>query len=126
MIRQQLMIPEERVALDLDQLSVVCAGFDPDAPEACLAAALEQLALDLAAVEAAWRGDDARGMARALQDVEACAGALGMVKLAAVAGAVRDTLSAGDGVALAATLARLLRVGERSLVAVWETGALIG
>lgn len=43
-----------------------------------------------------------------------------MTALARVAGDVTRAIDANDAVATAATLARLLRVGERSLTAVWD------
>lgn len=43
-----------------------------------------------------------------------------MTALAQVAGDVAHTVDAGDAVAAGATLGRLIRVGERSLTAVWD------
>ena len=40
--------------------------------------------------------------------------------LARVARDVTQCLDRGDGIAVAATLSRLIRVGERSLTAVWD------
>ena len=47
-----------------------------------------------------------------------------MRTLARVAGDVTRCIDAGDGVALAAVLSRLIRIGERSLTAIWDTQGL--
>jgi len=43
-----------------------------------------------------------------------------MATLSRVAGDVETCAGNGDGVALAATYMRLLRVGERSIKAIWD------
>jgi hypothetical protein len=43
-----------------------------------------------------------------------------MHTLSRVADDVTKCIDAGDQVAIAATLARLLRIGERSLTAIWD------
>jgi hypothetical protein len=45
---------------------------------------------------------------------------IGMATLARVGQDVQDCLRSGDATALAATLARLLRVGDRSIHAIWD------
>ena len=46
--------------------------------------------------------------------------AVGMVLLARVAQDLRDCVTRGDAVAQASVLARLVRLAERSLTAVWD------
>lgn len=45
---------------------------------------------------------------------------IGMAGLARVAGDVTNAIDEGDAVATAATLCRMIRVGERSLTAIWD------
>jgi len=54
------------------------------------------------------------------------AGLIGMATLARVANNVLDCLASDDPTALAATLARLERVGERSIHAIWDLEDLSG
>ncbi len=51
---------------------------------------------------------------------------IGMATLARVARDVLDSFTTNNDVALAATLARLERVGERSILAVWDLEDLSG
>ncbi|SFD71531.1 hypothetical protein [Roseivivax sediminis] len=115
-----LPVTHEAVALDLDRLTALCQAMEPQRIEECISLALERIAVELSATERAWCDQDWDRMLDGLDLVGRTAGQFGMIKLAAVAGTVRDACETGDRVAISATLARLLRVGERSLIAVWD------
>ncbi len=119
-----LRLAEEPVALDLDRLAALCRTLGAQRAPARLSLALEALAVALAEVEAGWRLEDRARVAAATETASSLAESLGMMRLAATVSAVRGCLDAGDAVAMAATLARMLRLGERSLAAVWERHGL--
>ena len=125
MMPETLVIRDEVVTLDLDRLGALRPAPGDAEAEARLAAALEALAATLADVEACWRRGDSAQMMRALGAAQGLAEPLGMVKLEGTLRAVRACLAGGDAVALAATLARMLRVGERSLVAIWDRHGML-
>jgi hypothetical protein len=57
---------------------------------------------------------------KSVKSLIAIAEQIGMCKLARVAGDVGTAVDQADMVAVAATLSRLMRVGEASLTAVWD------
>lgn len=81
---------------------------------------MEELALRLSHSERLYQQDDMAGLRKSTQSLIAIADQIGMRKLARVAGDVTSVVDDKDFVAIAATLARLMRVGEASLTAVWD------
>lgn len=82
--------------------------------------ALEELAARLAHVEKCYRAGEAKETCKNSRSLGAIADQLGMSMLATVARDVVACAETGDPVAQAATLARLLRIGERSLTEIWD------
>lgn len=70
--------------------------------------------------ERLYQQDDMEGLRKSTQSLIAIADQIGMRKLARVAGDVSNVVADNDVVAIAATLSRLMRVGEASLTAVWD------
>ena len=68
------------------------------------------------------RDDLAAALAAVIRDAQL----IGMATLARVGRHVLDCLDSGDPTALAATLARLDRIGDRSIHAVWDLEDLSG
>ncbi|ETX27633.1 hypothetical protein [Roseivivax isoporae] len=112
--------PDEAVRLDAERLRRLCRREDPRHAEEIVCRMMEEVALLLAEIERRWQDEDWMGMHLRLLELDARAETLGMVALSRTGTAVRTCLAGGDAVALSATLARLLRVGERSLMAVWD------
>ncbi|MCE0506078.1 MULTISPECIES: hypothetical protein [unclassified Roseivivax] len=117
------LAPEEPARLDTETLVRFCAARDPQGAEEAVCRAMEALARGLAEAERAWSRQDWTALDQAAARVAVHARATGMTGLLRSAGDIRACLAAGDAVALAATLARLLRVGERSLYALWNHDA---
>ncbi len=59
-------------------------------------------------------------MRKSARSLVAISEQIGMTLLAQVALDVTRCIDAGDRIALAATMARLLRIGERSLSEIWD------
>ncbi|MHA6324596.1 hypothetical protein [Roseivivax sp. CAU 1753] len=114
------LAPQEPARLDIETLSDLYGDMGPSAAEEAVCRAMEELALRLAESERAFRADDWTGVNTALRRVIAISRQIGMVGLVRVARDSRACLEMGDSVALAATIARLLRNGERSLLALWD------
>lgn len=120
MIPITTLAPEEPARLDTETLSDLYGDMGPRAAEEAVCRAMEELAVRLSEAERAFRRDDWVAVNTCLHRVTAIARQIGMVGLVRVARDCRACLQSGDGVALAATLARLLRTGERSLLAMWD------
>ncbi|MHA6347450.1 hypothetical protein [Roseivivax sp. CAU 1761] len=111
---------DEAVRLDYDRIDDLLGGADPRDGEEAVCRALERAAVHLAEADRAARGQDWPALHGALTRLSGSAETMGMRMLARVALIAREALETADGVAVAATMARLLRLGERSLFAVWD------
>lgn len=110
----------EAAGLDFDQLDLLCEQLGPTEAEDVMRRAMEELALRLSHAERLYRDDDVGKLAKGTRSLIAIADQIGMCKLARVADDVTTAIEQGDKAATAATFARLLRVGERSLLDVWD------
>jgi hypothetical protein len=110
----------EVVRLDPDRLGALYRQLGAAAAEDVVCRAVEDLALRLSQSETQWHRQDWTGLRKGVRSVIGIADQVGMTALARVAGDVTRAIDMNDAVATAATLARLLRVGERSLTAVWD------
>lgn len=110
-----LLEQDESVHLDLERIESLYMQLGPSNAEDIVCRALEELAARLTHAErcySEWRIAELRKGTRGLI---AIADQIGMQLLAKVAGDVTDCIDRDDQVALGATFARLLRIGERSL-----------
>ena len=111
---------EEGVRLDPDPLVALYSELGENGAERVICRAMEELASRLS--EMMRHADEGRPealicSARLLGKV---AGQIGMATLVRVAADVVRTAETADLTAQAATLARLVRIGDRSLTAVWD------
>ena len=82
--------------------------------------ALEELTVRLSKVEQFYWGMRRQDMRKSTRSLAAIGEQIGMLMLARVARDVSECIDVGDEVALAATQARLMRIGEASLSEVWD------
>lgn len=111
---------KETVHVDQDRLAALYAELGESGAEDVVCRAMEELALRLShcsRLHAAANMEELRKCARSLI---AIGDQIGMHVLTRVAGDVIAAIDFGDGPATAATLARLLRIGEQSLTAIWD------
>lgn len=113
----------ESVQLDPDRLEDLFVRLGHRAAEDMVSLALHALSARLGQLEGLHRCGGFREMRKCARSLGAIAGQLGMPALARVARDVAACSEAGDPVALAATLARLHRVGEASLASIWDAPA---
>lgn len=111
---------DEPVSLDHDQLGALYAQLGALAAEDVVRRAMEELALRLSHAERQYRQNDLAALRKGARSLVKIAEQIGMQKLARVAHDVSRSIDQCDDNATAATLARLLRVGERSLTAIWD------
>jgi len=116
-----LLKQNETVRLDPDRLDQLFVQLGEHAAEDVVCRALEELAARLTHIERFYRQGEVTDLRKCTRSLGAIADQLGMGMLARVARDVVATTDTGDPVAQAATLARLLRIGEVSLTEIWDT-----
>ena len=116
----RVLAQEEAVRLDPDRLHSLYEQLGEAGAEDVVCRAMEELALRLSLVERLYRQDRLGEMRKAARSLTGIADQIGMNTLCRVAMDVTLCVDAGDPVALAATLSRLLRIGERSLTEIWD------
>lgn len=115
-----LLQQHERVWLDADRLEALYRQLGDRGAEDVVCRAIEQITARLAQAEQDYRRAEFSAMRKGCRSLIAMANQLGMSLLARVARDVTRCIDAGDGIALAATFARLSRIAERSLCAAWD------
>lgn len=113
----------ESVRLDPDRLEELFVRLGHRAAEDVVSRALQELSARLGQLEGLHRRTETDEMRRYARSMGAIADQLGMPALARVARDVAACSQRGDAVALAATMARLGRVGEVSLARIWDLPA---
>lgn len=111
---------DEPVNLDPDRIVVLYAELGQVAAERVLSAAMEDLAVHLVAIQMAVLDRQEQVILRGLDELGRLARQVGMRVLSQVARDLADCVTREDAVAQAAVLARLVRIGDRSLTAVWD------
>ena len=111
---------EEPVRLDRDQLEVLYQSLGPVGADKVVNHALEELAATLARASRHYREGRIEDLRAAMKVLIAVARQVGMTLLARVARDVLDLSRTYDAAAFGATMARLERIGESSLNAVWD------
>ncbi len=115
-----VLAPLENARLDPDRLDALYKQLGHGAAEDVVCRAMEELAVRLAHIDALFREGDRDDMRKNTRALIAIAEQIGMMGLARVGGHVVDCIDDRDSIALAATLSRLTRLGERSLTAIWD------
>lgn len=111
---------EEGVRLDPDRLIALYAELGETGAERVVCRAMEELAVRLTDIQNFTLSGDIPALVRSGELLGKLAAQVGMATLARVAGDVVVCAGKGDTASLAATLARLVRIGDRSLTAVWD------
>lgn len=121
MTKIAVLTVDETVRIELQRLTQIIQELGEATAAQVIGAALEQLALALTrTLEASAAGEAASVVANAEQ-LARLAWQVGLVTLAGVAVDVGNCAERQDKTALAATSARLHRIGNRSLTEIWET-----
>jgi hypothetical protein len=111
---------DEPVRLDREKLEHLYVQLGSRGAEDVISRAMEELAVRLAKVGKAWKRGDMDEVRRVSRSMVAISEQIGMVAFARVSGQVSALAVTDKGTALAATVTRLTRIGESSLIAVWD------
>ena len=114
------LMQTESVRLDPERLGTLYRQLGDTGAEDVVCRAIEELAVRLSHCERLWRQQDWPDLRKSARSLIAISEQIGMTALASVARDVTETIDNQDPVATGATLYRLIRVGERSLTAVWD------
>ena len=111
---------EENVRLDPDRLTELYVKLGESGAEEVVCRAMEELAVQLTEIQAVNENGVPGNMQVNARNIAELASDVGLLSLARVAFDVDYCLHFDDQGAISATLARLSRVGDRSLMAVWD------
>ena len=120
MTQVSILQQAEPVRVDGARLEALCRTMGPVAADALLTRAVEELAVALAHADDLYGRGEGALLHRTMAEVAGMAEQVGLTAMARIAGNVQECIASRDETALVATLARLIRVGERSLTAVWD------
>lgn len=112
--------PIEAVDVDQARLSALYTQLGEASAEDVVCRAMEELALRLAHCDRLFRTSAWLDLRKSVRSLIAIADQIGMSAVSTVAGHVTDCIDQEDNIALAATLGRLIRIGEESLTAIWD------
>lgn len=115
-----MLTPQEAVRLDAQHLGALYTQLGGAEAEEVICRAMEELALRLTYADRVYRSNDAVLLRKTARTIAAIAEQIGLHMLAQVARDVAGTVDAADRVAIAATMARLLRIGGASLTSVLD------
>lgn len=116
------MKPMENVCVDQTRLNALYRQLGEADAEDILCRALEDIALRLSHCSELYHDRKLVELRKNTRTLIAVGDQIGMLAMTRVAADVVTCIDRGDSTATAATLSRLLRVGERSLCAVWHSG----
>lgn len=114
------LVFDEKVRLDSDRLSELYVQLGEVGAQDVVCRAMEELAVRLAKINESYVANKGRELRKGAKGLIGIAEQIGMHRLSNVARDVCNCVDENDPVALGATLARLLRIGDGSLTAVWD------
>ncbi len=106
--------------MDPAQIETLYTDLGQNAAEDVVCRAMEELAQRMCQLQQQALSGAREDLHKGLRALAAIADQIGMCSLSKVAHDVMTCIELGDVVAEAATLARLARIGERSLTALWD------
>ena len=120
------LIPFETVWVNTDLLHGLGERMGFEDAEVLVNAAMEELAELLYLTDALFADSDFDRLKKNVERISVLAESVGMHVLAQIGRDVQGLCGADDQHALSATMARLRRVGERSLMAIWDAHQPVG
>jgi len=120
------LIFDEQVRLDSDRLAELYVQLGEIGAQGVVCRAMEELTTRLVKINESYQSNKARELRKGAKGLIGIAEQIGMQRLAKVARDVCNCVDQNDPLALGATLARLQRIGDGSLTAVWDLQNLSG
>ena len=112
--------PKETVKLDHGRIIELGVRLGPIGADDKISRAMEDLAVLLSRMHKAYRTGRMRDLHDICGKIEKTSASIGMTSLEHVSRDVQNVAMSLDATSLGATTARLTRIGEMSLMAVWE------
>lgn len=106
--------------VDCGRLEELIRDLGDQGAEQAMARALEEIAIRLNRLDRCWRRGDRVRLGRGALDLADVAGRVGLVGLSRCSETVGKLSLDADDVTLSATQARMMRVGEASLMSAWD------
>lgn len=110
----------EPASVDAERLAQLYERFGAQRGEDLVCRAMEELAFRLGQAARLYEAGDRIALRQCAGALASLADEIGMTALHDVATSVAVCIDSADAVALSAVLARMARVGERSLYAIWD------
>lgn len=120
MLMIQTLRLSEKARLDKNRLSEIVARLGSRGADDLISRTMEELAVQLAKVHKGFARGSTHEVHMAARKISEFSAHVGMPSLSAVASDVTRLAQENDGAAFAATVARLGRIGESSLMKVWD------
>ncbi len=121
-----MLTHDEAIQLQSDQLASLYSQLGEEEADKVICKALEDIANQLSLIERCYYTDEREALSKAAQGLVGVIDSMGMPIMADVAQSVAHLANQKDDPALTAVLARLVRLGDRSLTAIWEVQDLNG
>ena len=115
-----VLCPREVISIEAPTTVDLPGGGAPGAFAPVAEDAVEDMVVFLAGIEAAWAAGEFKRLATTLDSVATLSARIGLTAVASVANQALEVAESKDDVALAAVIARLVRVGEASLATLLE------
>ena len=115
-----MLTHRENAGVNPDRLAELYVELGQAGAESAVCRAMEELSERLHRIHAACEPLNLNTVEKTARSMMGIAEQIGMHKLAQVAGDVQTAAAQGDPVSLAATVSRLLRIGESSLTGIWD------
>ncbi len=112
--------PTESVSVDQERLAELYTELGEISAEDVVCRAMEELALRLTYCDRLHRTSAWPDLRKSAKSLIAIADQIGMSAVSSAAEHVIDCIDQNDAVALAATLGRMIRIGEESLTVIWD------
>lgn len=120
-MEQVIYLPvRDQAALDSGHLFELNKKLGATVADNLICQSMEDLAVRLATAERQCRAGNVTELRKLVRQIDALGDQLGLTSLCRVARDVMGCLRGHDPVALAATVARMIRTGEASMSAVWD------
>ncbi len=110
----------ESVRLDVDRLSLLSSELGDAGAVRVIGRAMEEIAVRLTRLENAYAEGDLERVAKGARGLRAIAEETGLTSVRDIADDVFALSSSHDAAAFGACVSRLIRVGEISLVSIWD------
>ncbi len=111
---------QEHVELDKDRLAEIIGRLGPRGADEVISRTMEELAVQLAKIHKAAGRENLEDLGISARKIAEFSAHIGMPALSNAAQNVASISGSNNGVALMATVARLERIGEASLLQVWD------